>query len=96
MTVRLTCNLAWQPTGMNFVCFTQHVTLAIDSSNPCALPDPYYFEQVSEHSRNWLRGRIAYVRRQFAASNSPFRESVERDLLELENEIPNMKYPWED
>lgn len=58
--------------------------------------DPYYFEQVSQFARNWLQRRIDYARRQYRASDNYLRESVERDLLELENQIPDMKYPWED
>lgn len=58
--------------------------------------DPYYFEQVSQFARDWLQRRIDYARRQFRASNQYLRESVGRDLLELENQIPDMKYPWED
>lgn len=57
--------------------------------------DPYYFNQASEFARNWLQGLIDYARRQFEASDNPFRDSVLRDLLELENQIPSMKYPWE-
>ncbi|BCR84335.1 uncharacterized protein ACHE_11737S [Aspergillus chevalieri] len=57
---------------------------------------PYYFEQVSQFARNWLQRRIDYARRQYRASDNYLRESVERDLLELENQIPDMKYPWED
>lgn len=77
---------------MNFVCSIQDSAISI--SNRCS--DPYYFEQVSEFARNWLQNRIRQVRRELSASNVPFRESVMRDLLALENEIPNMKYPWED
>lgn len=70
-----------------------HSSSAISISNCCS--DPYYFEQVSVFARNWPQDRIRQVRRELSASN-PFRESVMRDLLELENEIPNMKYSWED
>lgn len=65
---------------MNFVCSIQDSTISI--SNCCS--DPYYFEQVSEFARNWPQDRIRQVRRELSASN-PFRESVMRDLLELEN-----------
>ena len=65
---------------MNFVCSIQDSTISI--SNCCS--DPYYFEQVSEFARNWPQDRIRQVRRELSASN-PFRESMMRDLLELEN-----------
>ena len=65
---------------MNFVCSIQDSAISI--SNCCS--DPYYFEQVSEFARNWPQDRIRQVRRELSASN-PFRESVMRDLLELEN-----------
>lgn len=57
--------------------------------------DPYYFAQVSEFARTYVADQIRYIRTQFQASNSPYRESVLAELLELENAIPDMKYAFE-
>ncbi|KAL5330730.1 hypothetical protein ACEPPN_000250 [Leptodophora sp. 'Broadleaf-Isolate-01'] len=62
----------------------------------CNCADPYYFGQVSQFSRTWVADQIRYIRLQFQASTSPYRDSVLKDLLDIENQIPNMKYAFED
>lgn len=57
---------------------------------------PYYFGQVSEFALTWVSDHIAYVREQFEATDSPSRDYVLAELKEIENEIPRMKYAWED
>ena len=57
--------------------------------------DPYYFAQVSEFARTYVADRIRSIRMQFQASNNPHRESVLAELLEIENAILDMKYPFE-
>jgi hypothetical protein len=66
----------------------------IAENTPCT--DPYYFQQVSEFARTYVADQIRYIRSQFSASTSPYRESVLRELLEIENQIPKMRYPFED
>jgi hypothetical protein len=58
--------------------------------------DPYYFGQVSQFARTYIAAEIRYIREQFRNSQSRFRDSVLQGLLEIENEIPNMKYSFED
>lgn len=58
---------------------------------------PYYFEQVSEFARTWAGDQITYIREQYQANPGAFdRASVLKRLTEIENDIPNWKYPWEE
>ncbi|KAK6950778.1 hypothetical protein Daesc_007303 [Daldinia eschscholtzii] len=69
---------------------------------------PYYFGQVSEFVRNYVSelfsrlslpivsDSIRYIRQQYEASNDPNRESVLKELQEIEDKIPDMKYAFED
>jgi hypothetical protein len=58
--------------------------------------DPFYFGQVSQFASTYIVAEIRYIREQFRNSESPFRDSVLQGLLEIGNEIPNMKYLFED
>ena len=40
--------------------------------------------------------QIRYARNAFSAQNAPFRESVMKQLKELEDKIPDLKYAFED
>jgi hypothetical protein len=68
---------------------------AIEVPTPSVFKDPYYFSLVSEFARTYVADQITYIRAQFQASNSPYRESVMAELLELENAIPDMEYAFE-
>ncbi len=57
---------------------------------------PYYFQQVSEFARTYVANQIRVIRQAFAAQNSPYRDSVLTELLEIENKIPDMKSAFED
>ena len=57
---------------------------------------PYYFQQVSEFARIYVANQIRVIRQAFAAQDSTYRDSVLTELLEIENQIPNMKYAFED
>ncbi|CAJ2504126.1 Uu.00g115200.m01.CDS01 [Anthostomella pinea] len=57
---------------------------------------PYYFSQVSEFARNWAGDTIRYIRTQFQASSSPYRDYVLSELKKIEDKIPDMKYAFED
>lgn len=58
--------------------------------------DPHYFSQVSDFARTWATEHIREVREGFQASPVQYRQSVLRDLSELEDRIPDMRYPFED
>ncbi|KAI9927170.1 hypothetical protein MW887_003554 [Aspergillus wentii] len=42
--------------------------------------DPYYFQQVSEFARTYVSDQIRAIRNAFRETNSPLRESIEREL----------------
>jgi hypothetical protein len=58
--------------------------------------DPYYFQQVSQFARTYITEQIRVIRREYTSSTSPYRESVLKEVLEIENKIPDMKYAFED
>lgn len=58
---------------------------------------PYYFSQVSEFARTWASDQIDWVRTQYDANPDAYdRENVLKELKEIENDIPNWKYAFED
>ncbi|RWA07611.1 hypothetical protein EKO27_g7496 [Xylaria grammica] len=57
---------------------------------------PFYFSQVSEFARNWVNDRVRYIQRTFAGSESYERDFVLKEAQEIEKQIPDLKYPWED
>lgn len=58
---------------------------------------PAYCRLVSEFARNWARDRIHQVRARYRAEpRAAHRDEVERALKEIEDDIPNWKYPSED
>ncbi|KAK1752214.1 hypothetical protein QBC47DRAFT_433206 [Echria macrotheca] len=57
---------------------------------------PHYFRQVSEFTRTYMADRIRYVRNAYASDGSPFREYVLAEIKRIEDQIPNMKYAFED
>lgn len=58
--------------------------------------DPYYFGQVSEFARTFVSDQVNYIRGQFEASNSEYRDYVLAELQKIEDKIPDLKYPFED
>lgn len=79
----------------NEMCKSDQSCLGVSLANIGSHEDPYYFQQVSEFARTWVADRIRFARARFQATNSPFRESVLAELLEIENAIPDMKYAFE-
>ncbi|KAK0724576.1 hypothetical protein B0H67DRAFT_481904, partial [Lasiosphaeris hirsuta] len=58
---------------------------------------PEYFGLVSEFARTWARDRIRQIREHYDAHpDAEYRDEVEKSLGELEDDIPNWKYPSED
>ncbi|KAK4043860.1 hypothetical protein C8A01DRAFT_31960 [Parachaetomium inaequale] len=58
---------------------------------------PYYFSQVSQFARDWASTQIAYIREQYNANPRAYnREKVLKQLKEIEDDIPNWKYAFED
>lgn len=58
---------------------------------------PEYFRLVSQFARTWAQARIAEIRAQYNANpNAMYREDVKKALKEIEDDIPNWKYPFED
>ncbi|KAI0157094.1 hypothetical protein GGR52DRAFT_586914 [Hypoxylon sp. FL1284] len=57
---------------------------------------PHYFGQVSAFARTWTGDQIRYVRAQYQASTSPYRDYVLSELKKIENKIRDMKYEFED
>ena len=58
--------------------------------------DINYFSLVSTHARTWAAEHIREVREGFQASRNSQRESILKELTEIENRIPDMRYPFED
>lgn len=55
---------------------------------------PEYFRLVSEHARTWAQARIVQVRERYAAyPDAEHRDKVLDALREIEDDIPNCKYP---
>lgn len=52
--------------------------------------------QVSDFARMTQTSQILMVRRRLGVSTSPFVERVLSDLTAIENNIPKMRYPFED
>jgi hypothetical protein len=71
------------------------VTIISAFTNTRLFKDPYYLSLVSEFARTYVADQITYIRAQFQTSNSPYRESVMAELLELENAISDLKYAFE-
>lgn len=58
---------------------------------------PHYFSQVSEFARTWASSQIDWIRSQYDANPDAYdRESVLKRLKDIENDIPNWKYAFED
>ncbi|KAK7403922.1 hypothetical protein QQX98_010292 [Neonectria punicea] len=57
---------------------------------------PQYFGMVSEFARDFVSTQVRYIQLQFAAHDSPYRESVLKELSEIQDRIKDMKYPFED
>jgi chitinase len=58
---------------------------------------PEYFRLVSEFSRTWAQDRITQIREHYDAHpDAENREQLLKDLTEIEDDIPNWKYPSED
>ncbi|KAK4164086.1 glycosyl hydrolases family 18-domain-containing protein [Cladorrhinum sp. PSN259] len=56
---------------------------------------PHYFSDVSAYQRQVVTNQTMAIRAAFQASTSPFRDSVLRAVEDIENKIPDMKYPFE-
>lgn len=59
-------------------------------------PDPYYMAQASDLARTRQASQIQDIRRRLGVNTSPFVARVLAELTELENDIPKMRYPFED
>ncbi|KAK2013705.1 hypothetical protein LZ32DRAFT_675824, partial [Colletotrichum eremochloae] len=58
---------------------------------------PEYFGMVSEFSRTWARDRIRQIREHYDEhTDADHREEILDALKEIENDIPDWKYPSED
>ncbi|KAL7949331.1 hypothetical protein V8C42DRAFT_361877 [Trichoderma barbatum] len=58
---------------------------------------PHYLYQVSEFTRTWATDQIRYIRSMYDANPRAYnRDEVLRQLDEIEKDIPNWKYPFED
>jgi len=58
--------------------------------------DPHYFRDVSEFARTYMADRIRYVRNAYRSGSSPFRDYVLAEIKRIEDQIPKMKYAFED
>lgn len=66
-----------------------------DESRSPLHTDQAYFSEVSDFARTFATNRIAAIREDFRDLTSAYRDSIEKALLEIEDEIPNMHYPFE-
>jgi hypothetical protein len=59
-------------------------------------PDPAYMAQVSDYARSVQRTQIETIRNRLSVNTSPLAQRILNDLTDLRNEIPKMRYPFED
>ncbi|KAK3177854.1 hypothetical protein K4F52_009406 [Lecanicillium sp. MT-2017a] len=58
---------------------------------------PYYFSQVSEFARTWGSDQVEWAIARYEANPRAYnREEVLKELKEIQNDIPNWKYAFED
>lgn len=57
---------------------------------------PYYFEQVSEWSRNYVTELVRRAEREFRASDIENRDKILAELQEIKDTINYLRYPWEE
>ncbi|GAW18020.1 hypothetical protein ANO14919_074890 [Xylariales sp. No.14919] len=57
---------------------------------------PFYFRQVSQFARDFVSNQIRIIRGMYEAEGMYKRESVLRELQDIEDQIPNLRYPFED
>ncbi|KAJ6156940.1 hypothetical protein N7497_005825 [Penicillium chrysogenum] len=58
--------------------------------------NPHYFSSVSSFARTWATDTIRRIRSEFEDSNGLYRDSILKELLEIENKIPDIQYAFED
>ena len=56
---------------------------------------PHYMSQVSEYQREVVTNQTRAIRAAFGASTSNQRDTVLSAITAIENNIPNMRYPFE-
>ena len=51
---------------------------------------------MSSFARTWATDTIRRIRSEFEDSNGLYRDSILKELLEIENKIPDIQYAFED